>query len=65
MTVGINRARATIYVDRDLLTDIKEIAEMDSRSVANYLERVLLGSEQLDEDLRTLRYRREHPPDLS
>lgn len=54
------RARLTVYVDSELLSDIKEIAFLDSRSVANYVERLILGSEQLDEDLRSLRYQREH-----
>ncbi len=55
-----DRARLTVYIDGDLLTDIKEIAAIESRSLANYIERVILGSEQLDDDLRSLRYRREH-----
>jgi hypothetical protein len=54
-----DRSRVTVYLDSDLAADIKEIALVESRSVANYLERVLLGSEELDGDLRSLKYRRE------
>jgi hypothetical protein len=56
-----DRARATVYIDNHLMEDIKEVAEYESRSVANYLELVLLGSVQLEDDIRKLRGRRERP----
>jgi len=54
-----DRYRITIYLDAELANDVKEAAYLESRSVANYLEVVLLGSEKLEEDIRSLRYRRE------
>ena len=52
------RSRMTIYLDAELADEIKEAAYLENRSVANYLECVLLGAEQLEEDLRKLRARR-------
>lgn len=53
------RTRIAVYLDADLASEIKEVATDDGRSLANYLERVLLGSEQLVDDLQDMRRRRE------
>jgi hypothetical protein len=53
------RVRLTVYLDSGLAEEVKEAAFLESRSVANYLEVVLLGSEQLEADLQDIRRRKE------
>jgi hypothetical protein len=53
------RSRMTVYLDSELANEIKEAAYLENRSVANYLECILLGAEQLEDDLRKLRTRPE------
>ena len=51
----------TVYLNREFAVELKALAENDDRSVSKYVERILLGSEEIGEALMALDYRRSHP----